>query len=79
MYVVKLYIFQTNYKNNNTNCLLFIFLSRYDFRNRVAEVLEVNMSRVTILPGSPLTTVDGPCQKVSFLVSGTANNIVLYV
>ncbi|XP_045546979.1 uncharacterized protein [Salmo salar] len=44
--------------------------SRYDFRNRVAEVLEVNMSRVTILPGSPLTTVDGPCQKVSFLVSG---------
>ncbi|CAB1344471.1 unnamed protein product [Coregonus sp. 'balchen'] len=47
-----------------------ISFSRYDFRSRVAEVLEVNMSRVTILPGSPLASVDGLCQKVSFLVSG---------
>ncbi|KAM4612287.1 uncharacterized protein cusr [Polymixia lowei] len=44
--------------------------SRYDFRRRVADVLEVAISRVTILPGSPLFTADGTCQRASFLVSG---------
>ncbi|KAL1005757.1 hypothetical protein UPYG_G00063580 [Umbra pygmaea] len=47
-----------------------VSFSRYDFRSKVADVLEVDMSRVTILPGSPIATVDGRCQNVSFLISG---------
>ncbi|XP_046899912.1 uncharacterized protein cusr [Hypomesus transpacificus] len=42
--------------------------NRYDFRKRVSEVLEVSMSRVTILSGSPRTSRD--CQQVSFMVAG---------
>ncbi|XP_034149954.1 uncharacterized protein cusr [Esox lucius] len=44
--------------------------SRYDFRSKVADVLEVDVSRVTILPGSPVATRDGTCLEVSYLVSG---------
>uniref|UniRef100_UPI003AAF091C uncharacterized protein cusr n=1 Tax=Centroberyx gerrardi TaxID=166262 RepID=UPI003AAF091C len=46
------------------------FFSGYDFRRRVADVLEVDTSRVTLLPGSPRSAADGTCQEVSFLVSG---------
>ncbi|KAM9493279.1 uncharacterized protein cusr [Clarias gariepinus] len=44
--------------------------SRFDFRKRVAGVLEVNMSRVSILPGALSTMPGGKCQQVTFLVSG---------
>ncbi|KAL4640195.1 hypothetical protein GN956_G12638 [Arapaima gigas] len=44
--------------------------SRFDFRSRVAGVLAVDPSRVTILPGSLSSEAGGKCQQVSFLVSG---------
>ncbi|CAL8333790.1 unnamed protein product [Lota lota] len=44
--------------------------SRYDFRKRVSEVLEVAMPRVTLLPRSPAPAAEGQCQRVDFLVSG---------
>ncbi|XP_042605270.1 uncharacterized protein LOC109064071 [Cyprinus carpio] len=44
--------------------------SRYDFRKRVADVLNLHISRVSILPGSPLQGSDGKCQQVNYLVSG---------
>ncbi|XP_029353175.1 uncharacterized protein cusr [Echeneis naucrates] len=44
--------------------------SRYDFRRRVARVLKLDMARVTILPGSPMTVSGGRCQEVNFMVSG---------
>lgn len=44
--------------------------SRYDFRKRVADVLNLHISRVSILPGSPTARPDGKCQEVNFLVSG---------
>ncbi|KAA0712361.1 hypothetical protein E1301_Tti018635 [Triplophysa tibetana] len=44
--------------------------SRYDFRKRVADVLNLNISRVSILPGSPSARPDAKCQEVNFLVSG---------
>ncbi|XP_051549839.1 uncharacterized protein cusr isoform X1 [Myxocyprinus asiaticus] len=42
--------------------------SRYDFRKRVADVLNIPMSRVSILPSAPIS--DGKCQQVNYLVSG---------
>lgn len=48
----------------------FFFLPRYDFRRRVANVLNLNMMEVTILPGSPLSAAGGVCQQVNFMVSG---------
>lgn len=71
-------------KNNTTKCADILpespsaeqifpkvsSFSRYDFRKRVADVLNLNMSRVSILPGSPSINPDGKCQEVSFLVSG---------
>lgn len=50
--------------------VMFIILYRYDFRKRVADVLNLNISRVSILPGSPSARPDGKCQEVNFLVSG---------
>lgn len=47
--------------------------SRYDFRKRVADVLGVGISRITILPGSPLSKVAGTCQQVNYLVSGNVS------
>ncbi|KAF7688296.1 uncharacterized protein cusr [Silurus meridionalis] len=44
--------------------------SRYDFRARVADVLEVQVSRVSILPGAFSTVAEGKCQQVTFMVSG---------
>ncbi|KAJ8365455.1 hypothetical protein SKAU_G00142860 [Synaphobranchus kaupii] len=44
--------------------------SRYDFRSRVARVLDVGLWRVTILPGELSSAAGGKCQKVSILVSG---------
>ncbi|XP_076841235.1 uncharacterized protein cusr [Brachyhypopomus gauderio] len=44
--------------------------SRYDFRKRVANVLAVDLSRVSILPGALSPTAGGTCQQVTFVVSG---------
>ncbi|XP_053085248.1 uncharacterized protein cusr [Pangasianodon hypophthalmus] len=44
--------------------------SRYDFRKRVADVLEVQVSRVSILPGALSTVAGGKCQQVTYLVLG---------
>ncbi|XP_044201649.1 uncharacterized protein cusr [Thunnus albacares] len=47
--------------------------SRYDFRRRVADVLQLEVARVTILPRSPMSAAEGRCQKVNFMVSGDVN------
>lgn len=44
--------------------------NRFDFRRRVADVLQMEIARITILPGSPQSVVDGTCQQVNFMVSG---------
>ncbi|KAI4874034.1 hypothetical protein NFI96_019579 [Prochilodus magdalenae] len=49
------------------------FFRRYDFRKRVADVLDVHVSRVTILPGALSPMPGGKCQQVTFLVSGQVN------
>ncbi|GLD60817.1 uncharacterized protein AKAME5_001268400, partial [Lates japonicus] len=51
--------------------------STYDFRMRVADVLQVNIAAVTILPGSPASAADGRCQQVSFMVSGEVSTELL--
>nr|XP_046263940.1 uncharacterized protein cusr [Scatophagus argus] len=51
--------------------------SRYDFRSRVASVLQLETARVTILPNSPRSVADGKCQQVNFMVSGDVNNELL--
>ncbi|MEQ2256100.1 hypothetical protein ILYODFUR_020848, partial [Ilyodon furcidens] len=43
--------------------------SRYDFRRRVADVLQTEMVRITILPGSPISAANGLCQTVNFMLS----------
>lgn len=53
--------------------LSFILLSfRYDFRRRVASVLQMDVARVTILPDSPSSVADGRCQQVNFMICGKA-------
>ncbi|KAF3687413.1 hypothetical protein EXN66_Car003085 [Channa argus] len=47
--------------------------SRYDFRRRVADVLQMETARITILPSSPLSTAGGTCEKVNFMVSGNVS------
>ncbi|PWA14947.1 hypothetical protein CCH79_00014247 [Gambusia affinis] len=49
--------------------LIFPISQRYDFRRRVADVLQAEMARITILPGSPFFTKGGKCQTVNFMVS----------
>ncbi|XP_034454481.1 uncharacterized protein cusr isoform X2 [Hippoglossus hippoglossus] len=51
--------------------------SRYDFRRRVANVLQLEMARVTILPRSLLSAADGRCQQVNFIVSGDVGKELL--
>ncbi|XP_051241310.1 uncharacterized protein cusr [Dicentrarchus labrax] len=51
--------------------------SRYDFRRRVADVLQMETARVTILPNSPSSAADGRCQQVNFMVSGNVNKELL--
>ncbi|KAG7223647.1 hypothetical protein INR49_015372 [Caranx melampygus] len=51
--------------------------SRYDFRRRVANVLQLDMARVTILPGSPLSAAGGKCQQVNFMVLGDVSTELL--
>lgn len=51
--------------------------SRTDFRRRVAEVLQMETSRITILPGSPMSVVNGTCQQVNFMVSGSVSTELL--
>ncbi|XP_060920347.1 uncharacterized protein cusr [Labrus mixtus] len=50
--------------------------SRFDFRSRVAAVLEVNRSRITLLSDSPHTN-GSDCQTVDFLVSGNVSAALL--
>lgn len=51
--------------------------NRYDFRSRVADALQMEISRVTILPGSPLSAANGSCQKVNFMVAGVVSSQLL--
>lgn len=51
--------------------------SRFDFRRRVANVLQLDMARITILPGSPLSAAGGRCQQVNFMVSGNVSTELL--
>lgn len=53
-------------------CVKYVFciVVSYDFRKRVADVLEVQVSRVSILPGALSPIAGGKCQQVTFLVSG---------
>ncbi|KAM6940401.1 uncharacterized protein cusr [Xenentodon cancila] len=44
--------------------------NRFDFRSRVANILRMEIARVTILAGSPFPAADGRCQQVNFMVSG---------
>ncbi|XP_010780710.1 uncharacterized protein cusr [Notothenia coriiceps] len=48
--------------------------SRYDFRSRVADVLQLETARVTILPGSSASSnpssAEGKCSQVNYMVSG---------
>lgn len=53
-------------------------LHRYDFRKRVASVLQVEMARITILGDSPSSAADGHCQKVSFMISGNTEYFSFY-
>lgn len=47
-----------------------ILLARYDFRKRVSNVLNVDISRLTILSGALSTDRTEGCQQVTFMVSG---------
>uniref|UniRef100_H3CAW9 Superoxide dismutase copper/zinc binding domain-containing protein n=1 Tax=Tetraodon nigroviridis TaxID=99883 RepID=H3CAW9_TETNG len=51
--------------------------SRYDFRKRVASVLQVEIVRITILGDFPSPQPDGHCQKVSFMISGHVSTKLL--
>ncbi|XP_062420638.1 uncharacterized protein cusr isoform X2 [Pungitius pungitius] len=51
--------------------------SRYDFRRRVAGVLRIETSRITILPPSPIAAAGGVCQRVDFMVSGSVSTDLL--
>ncbi|CAL8270478.1 unnamed protein product [Gadus morhua 'NCC'] len=51
--------------------------SRFDFRKRVSEVLEVAMPRITILSQSSASASEGRCQQVDFLVSGDVSQASL--
>lgn len=51
--------------------------NRHDFRRRVADVLQVGISRITILPGSPQAAVNETCQKVNFMVAGNVSSELL--
>ncbi|XP_061778731.2 uncharacterized protein cusr [Nerophis lumbriciformis] len=44
--------------------------SRYDFRRRVAEILEMDIQRVTILATSPIPVNNETCQQITFMISG---------
>lgn len=57
----------------------FVVLHRYDFRKRVASVLQVEMGRITILGDSPSSAADGHCQKVSFMISGNTKYFIFYL
>lgn len=51
--------------------------SRHNFRSRVAEVLQMEIAGITILPGSPLSVEGGNCQQVNFMVSGNVSTELL--
>ncbi|KAM3623355.1 uncharacterized protein V6R79_010083 [Siganus canaliculatus] len=51
--------------------------SRFEFRSRVANVLQMETARVTILPGSPKSTACETCQMVNFMVSGNVSASLL--
>ncbi|XP_061130051.1 uncharacterized protein cusr [Syngnathus typhle] len=51
--------------------------SRYQFRSRVATVLQVETARVTILGSSPMPDAEGRCQRVSYMISGNVSEALL--
>lgn len=51
--------------------------SEYDFRRRVADVLNVTPITVTVLQGSPSSAADGKCQQVDYMVSGEVDAALL--
>ncbi|XP_069022748.1 uncharacterized protein cusr [Embiotoca jacksoni] len=51
--------------------------NRFDFRSRVADVVQLRTAAVTILPGSPRSAADGKCQQVSFMISGDVSSELL--
>ncbi|KAF0037645.1 hypothetical protein F2P81_010519 [Scophthalmus maximus] len=51
--------------------------SRYDFRRKVANALQLEIARVTILPWSPISAAGGRCQQVNFMVSGDVSTELL--
>lgn len=55
--------------------MFHFLLPRYDFRKRVADVLQLETARITILPNSPLSAAGGKCQQVNFMVSGKAETL----
>ncbi|XP_068606911.1 uncharacterized protein cusr [Brachionichthys hirsutus] len=58
----------------------FVFtsnFSRYEFRRRVSDALMVVIPRVTILAGFPMTTAQGSCQTVRYMVSGDVSAALL--
>lgn len=57
----------------------YYFMSRFDFRTRVADVLQMQAARVTILPDSPMSTANGKCQQVNFMVSGKTERKVIII
>lgn len=57
----------------------FVVSHRYDFRKRVASVLQVELGRITILADSPSSVADGHCQKVSFMISGSGRYFIFYL
>ncbi|KAF7648267.1 hypothetical protein LDENG_00159670, partial [Lucifuga dentata] len=45
----------------------------YDFRQRVASVVQVSMWRVTVLPDSLVATANRACQQVDYVISGNVS------
>lgn len=51
--------------------------SRYAFRKTVSTALGIGIDRVTILPMSPISVVNGSCQQVDIMISGTLSTDLL--
>ncbi|XP_061625414.1 uncharacterized protein cusr [Phyllopteryx taeniolatus] len=54
-----------------------VTFNRYEFRSNVANVLQIETARVTLLGSSPTSVVEGRCQQVSFMVSGDVSTELL--
>ncbi|XP_062401685.1 uncharacterized protein cusr [Sardina pilchardus] len=51
--------------------------SRFDFRDRVSKVLNVSISRITLLAGDLSAARTDGCQQVAFMVSGNVSSSAL--